>query len=777
MSRVLLKYLICLLLAGITFAVFFGVAHCTFITLDDRVYVVANPPVQHGFSSSSVKWAFQTLHAGYWIPVTWLSHMLDCQLYGLNPAGHHVTNLIFHIANTVLLFILLQRLTARLWPSAFAALLFAIHPMHVESVTWVTERKDVLSAFFFLLTLLAYTRYTQLALRRAGQQVPVAAASLSKRHSRPAAVPSPLPLVAPVQTGGRGEGQGEARANSQSESRLLKSVYFVIALFFFTLGLMAKPMLVTLPFVLLLLDYWPLDRFSQSAIRLRQLAVEKLPFFLLAAFFSYVTFLAQRNAGAVKPTLEYSLAERLGHVPVSYVWYIFKLFWPAGLSIFYTFHQAAALGIAAASLLLLAVTVFALARARKSPFFLFGWLWFLGMLLPVIGLVQAGDQAYADRFSYLPYIGLFIIIAWGVPDLLAKIPFRSSVSISSSSDANLQLAAPKPGEGGSAPGVRQWVIGIAATLVSMACFARTIQEVQYWKDGPTLFKRALALYPDNDMAWALLGSEYELQGRADKALDCIKHALTLNRHFDLGWEYVGYLLAQKKDYAGAEKAYQTALSLMWYRGDRIDTYNRLGDAYAADQKYPQAAAAYQSSLALEAGQADVQTKLGQCFLKSQEPDQAQAAFQAAIDLQPDNPDALIGLGMISQSSGFSSDAVAEYGKALEADPDSLVALNNLAWLLATDSDPALRNGSQAVSLAEHACQLTHYKKAFMIGTLAAAYAEAGRFDDAVAAAQKAHDVALANGEKDLAARNTELLQLYKSHRPYRAETGRPNSKK
>ncbi|HEX3626370.1 MAG TPA: tetratricopeptide repeat protein [Verrucomicrobiae bacterium] len=735
-QRPAFKVLICLALAGITFAAFAGVAHCSFITLDDRVYVVANPPVVHGFSWSSVKWALQTFHGGYWIPITWFSHMLDCQLYGINPAGHHVTNLIFHIANTVLLFLLLQKLTARLWPSAFVALLFGIHPMHVESVAWVAERKDVLSAFFFFLTLLAYAHYARSSAGEDGR---------SKMGDG-----TPEPAVRPP---------------SSILHHPSWMFFYCLSLVFFVLGLMSKTMIVTLPFVLMLLDFWPLKRFSHSAIRIRQSAMEKLPFFVLAAIFSYVTVLAGRLVGAVKPTAEYSLADRFGHVPVSYCWYVLKLFWPTNLSVFYAWHKGtdSSFDIAGAVLLLLAVTVCAIAFIRKYPYFLFGWLWFLGMLVPVIGLVKAGDQAYADRFVYLPYIGLFIVIAWGVPDLVYALGLNRVPTVKASANPHSAIRIP------------QYLLWSAAAAVAIACFARTVCEVGYWKDGDTLFHRSLKEDPKNGMAWAVLGSEYEIQGENDKALDCIRRSLELDNQFNLAWEYLGYLLARKKDYAGAEKAYQTGLSLMWYKGDRIDTYNRLGDALALDAKYAEAAAAYQSSLSLEASQPEIQTKLGQAFMKNNEPDKAAPVFAAAIDLQPDDADAYVGLGMISQSSGFDSEAVSEYGKALQADPNSLIALNNLAWLLATDSDPALRNGPEAVSLAEHACQLTHYDKAFLIGTLAAAYAEAGRFDDAVAAAQKAHDGALANGERDLAERNSQLLQIYKSHKAYHAEAKKPTS--
>jgi tetratricopeptide (TPR) repeat protein len=266
------------------------------------------------------------------------------------------------------------------------------------------------------------------------------------------------------------------------------------------------------------------------------------------------------------------------------------------------------------------------------------------------------------------------------------------------------------------------------------------------------------------MAWAALG--FEMRNDSAKAIDCEKRSISVNSQFAPAWNYLGGLLTNKKDYAGAEDAYQTALSLTWLKSDRIYIFKRLGDAFEDDQKYSQAAAAYQSSLALDPRQADAQTKLGQSLMHANQPDAAAAAFQTAISLQPTNSDAYLCLGMISQGTGFDSDAIGQYRNALKADPNSILALNNLAWIMATDSDPALRNGSEAVSLAECACRLTHYQDAVYIGTLAAAYAEAGRFDDAVTTAQRAHDVALAHGDDQRAARNAQLLQIYKSHHAY-----------
>ena len=625
------KYLICLLLAGITFAAFAGLAHSSFLTLDDSTYVVANPHVQGGFSWGAVKWAFSTFTEGNWHPVTWLSHILDCQLYGLSPAGPHRTNLALHIINTVLLFLLLERLTARLWPSAFVALLFGIHPMHVESVAWIAERKDVLSTLFFMLTLLAYVHYVELS---QGKDSALRKSELNPPHKT-------------------------KQDNRQSAIGNRQLVYYSLALLFFAFGLMSKPMLVTLPFVLLLLDYWPLRRVASqqnsSLITHHPLLLEKIPFLLLSAVSSYITFLAQKSAGAVKPTIEYSLADRFGHVPVSYAWYILRIFWPTNLSVFYPHQANSGLQILSATAFLLAITLLALICIRTFPYLLFGWLWFLGMLVPVIGLVQVGDQAFADRYAYLPYIGLFIIVAWGVPDLLACL-FLSSKPSAAPGTSSILHPPPSP------------LLWTAAAAVAIACFIQTVQEVGYWKNGVALFERAVAVDPKNSVAWALMGAEYSEQNSNSQAIECLNRSLALRGNSYLAWQWLGMALGQKGDYAGAAHAYRMALG---------------------------------------------------------------------------------------------------------TDINSVMTLNNLAWLLAAAPDASIRNGPEAVTFAERACQLTRYQEAMAIGTLADAYAEAGRFDDAVTAAQKAQDVALADGQNSLAAENAQLMELYKSHQAFHMAATEP----
>ena len=355
-----------LVLALTTTAVFYQVCTYDFVNYDDFMYVYKNPNIQAGITLKAIKWALTVGYASNWHPLTWLSHMLDWQLFGPKAGGHHLTNLIFHIANTLLLFIVLKQMTHRLWPSAFVAALFALHPLHVESVAWVAERKDVLSTFFWMLTMWAYVRFV----------------------GRP------------------------------------KIASYLLVVVFLALGLMSKPMLVTLPFVLLLLDYWPLSRLSQkhgkagTKCSLSYLLIEKIPLFAIVLASCIVTFIVQEKGGAMPTTKNYDFFIRLANASISYLQYIIKMIWPARLAMFYPHpgQNVSILYAVISAALLLAVTILILRFAANRRYLVTGWFWYLGTLVPVIGLVQVGDQAFADRYSYVTLTGLFIIIAWGLPN-------------------------------------------------------------------------------------------------------------------------------------------------------------------------------------------------------------------------------------------------------------------------------------------------------------------------------------------------------------------------
>jgi len=686
------KWFVCFALALVTFAAYAPVARNGFIGFDDPRFVVSNSHIQRGFSWSAVKWAFRAFDSGNWHPLTWLSHMLDCRLYGLNPAGHHLTSLAFHIANTLLLFLLLQNLTARLWASAFVALLFGIHPMHVESVAWVFERKDVLSAFFFLLTLLAYARYVELT---------------GKRSSK-------------------------------------SGLVYGLTLLLFAFGLMAKPMLVTLPCVLCLLDYWPLRRFrfplqSQSVAVFRRLAFEKAPFFVLTAISCVLTFLAQSRSRSIVPAAAFPLEARLAHVPVACAWYVCKLFWPAKLSIYYSLDASqmhAALfseTVVGALALMTIVTWLAIRLVTKEPCLLVGWLWFLVMLLPVSGLIQVGNQAYANRYTYLPYVGLLIMLAWGLPAFLAKWRYSQAFLLA------------------------------GALLAATACFKLTVDQVRLWENPQKLDEQAIAVDENNWIVWDNLGWVFMTQGDWDKSLVCLRRATAINPVFYLSWGRLSSVLYIKGELSEAQSAFQKALL---HTPNKPELYDDFGDWFLATGHFEDAITNFQNALKLAPDQPEIDKKLGRAFAGRHENDQAIIQFQNALRLQPDDADAELDLAMVLADNRQVADAISHYRRSLELAPDSVTALNNLSWLLATTSNPRLRDGGEAVRLAEHACQLTRYRKPFLVGTLAAAYAEAERFNDAVTTAQKAHDLALAQGQNGIAARNKELMALYQTGRAY-----------
>ena len=439
--------IVCALLALVTLLVYLPVRHHAFVDYDDLDYVTENPMVQAGLTWSGFQWAFTTLDASNWHPLTWLSHTVDCQLFGLNAGGHHLVSVLFHATNAVLLLLLLWRLTGAFWQSAFIAALFAWHPLHVESVAWVAERKDVLSTFFGLLTLMAYVRYAQ---RRA-------------------------------------------------------KVDYLLALFFFACGLMSKPMLVTLPFVFLLLDYWPLRRVTGNGWQVTgdkkpvgklstrnssasafgcgatapkrseggQLStiLEKWPFFALAAASCVVTFVAQQRGEAVAPLEKYPLSSRIENAAVAYVKYLFNSVYPVNLAVIYPLPKEIPWVQVVGAMMVLAVISWVIWRARRQrPYLLTGWLWYLGMLVPVVGLVQVGLQSMADRYTYLPLIGVFIGVVFGLGDLAKKLRLKSTVLI------------------------------LVAVFVLAGCLFATARQLRFWRDGETLFERALAVTKDNPIA-------------------------------------------------------------------------------------------------------------------------------------------------------------------------------------------------------------------------------------------------------------------------------------
>lgn len=660
------KLLLCLLLGLLAGLAWWPVARCGFVGLDDSTYVTGNPQVQAGLNLKGVAWAFRTMHSANWHPLTWVSHMLDVQLYGLQPAGHHLTNFFLHLACTVLLFLLFNRMTGAPWRSAFAAALFALHPLRVESVAWVSERKDVLSAFFFLLTLWAYVRYVEVqSLKSQVQSQPPA----SVQHRR-------------------------------------ASIFYLLALLLFALGLMSKPMIVTLPFVLLLLDYWPLDRFRRktqdaSLETLLPLVREKLPFFFLAALSCVVTYAAQHFGGAVMSTVELPLSGRVANAVVSYTRYLSKTIWPDNLACFYPRPEHWPLWqVAGAALLLAAITALVWRRLGSHRYLATGWFWFVGTLVPVIGLVQVGEQALADRYTYIPSMGLSLLVAWGLGDIAFRWPRLKPLV------ASLSIV----------------------TLVALMLVTRG--QIPYWQNSEALFRHALAVTKDNSWVHCLLADTLAGTGSFEEAEAQCREALRL-----------------KPGYPEVQILYANVLT----RG----------------KKYEEAIAVLSQVLQETPADPVAHYTLGSVLSQKGNSSDAIAHYRRALDLKPAYGEARFHLASLLAQQGDASGAVTEYRQGLRWQPDDPDALNNLAWILAANANPALRNGSEAVRLARRACELTRYQNPMLVGTLGAAHAEAGQFDDAVATAQKARDLALASGQKDLADRNQRLLELYQSHQAYR----------
>jgi len=642
--------LVCLGLVTVTWAVFGQTLAHDFVNFDDHVYVYENPLVIRGLSAEGIIGAFTHTHARNWHPLTTLSHMLDCQLYGLNAGGHHLTNVILHTISVLLLFLVLKQMTGAFWQSTFVAGVFAIHPLHVESVAWIAERKDVLSAVFFMLTLAAYARY--------------------------------------------------ARAPSAPR-------YLLVALLF-AFGLMSKPMLVTLPFVLLLLDYWPLGRLggqkSEVGSRLRRLITEKIMLFALSALSCIATLFAQ-GPSAID---QLPFLWRLNNTFVSYFTYIWQMLWPARLAVFYPHpnDRLPLVEVSAAIAFLVGVSLLVIYLRRTKPYLVTGWFWYLGMLVPVIGLVQVGEQAHADRYTYLPQIGLYIMIAWTVGNLLLE----------------------------STPRVRGALIGVAAALAIVSLGVRAFGQASYWKSSETLWNHTLTVTGDNDVAHNNLGFLFLRRGELDKAISEFQAALNIRS-------------------TNIETHYSLGAALI---------QNNLGNALARKHVWDEAIDHLQEAVRLRPDYADAYFNLGSVLFQQGRIDQAIAQWQKALAIRPTDAEAHRSLASALRKEGKLKEAIAEYEQALNVVPEDSVALNNLAWILATSSDASMRDGARAVTLAGKAVQASGGRDPNFLRTLAAARAEAGQFAEAVATAEAAKALASTQDKPELTSRLEEEITLYRA---------------
>ncbi|HWC58135.1 MAG TPA: tetratricopeptide repeat protein [Verrucomicrobiae bacterium] len=873
---------ICVGLAALVWIAFGQAIHFGFVNFDDDVYVYKNEHVTSGATGTGVHWAFTHVHSSNWHPITWLSHMLDCQFYGLNAGGHHFTNILIHAITCVLLFLLLRRLTGFLWRSAFVAAVFAIHPLRVESVAWIAERKDVLSGLFFVLTIAVYVWYA----RRAW--------SLAR--------------------------------------------YLAVVLMF-SLALMSKPMVVTLPFVLLLLDYWPLNRFiaSENHSLPWRCILDKIPLLALSAAMCAITVLAQHEAVSPLP-----LSLRLSNAAVSAVVYLRQLLFPSGLVVLYPFpeHGLPQPEIFLACGLLIAISASVFLVHHKHPWLLFGWLWYLGMLVPVIGILQVGAQAHADRYTYLPQIGLCIALTWSIAELVARWrPYQVAVSGVSAAvvimlvvcahqqtmywqnsrtlwtralaftsdnivaqnnlgnalldEGKVDEAIPhfkearriKPEDAKAAFNLGNALIQKGELSEGIANLSQALQlkpdyaEAHINLGGAFLktgkvddavdhFQKALQLEPAQPSAWNDLGYAQLQQGSAEKAAECFRKALQLDptqpvtqdniantlmqqgkvdeaisyyqkalqlkpgfaeAEYNLGTAFVRKnnladamvhfqkALRLKPDYANAaynigialfhqdkaDEAVPFFLKAIQINPDYAEAHYNLGNALIRQGKVEDGIAQFRQALKIEPGQLMTRNNLGYVLLQSGKVDEAVAEFKQVLQTQPGNananfnlgnailrkgnadeavehlrqalqrePDlaeAHYSLGTALLQQGHETEALTQFQQAIELRPDYSEALNDLAWELATAPLPSTRDGNKAVEFAQRADQLAGSKDLDILDTVAAAYAEAHRFAEAIRTARQAIAFAHSSGQENRVAQLSSELALYQAGQPFHRE--------
>lgn len=616
-----------LLLFGITLALYWPTRYFNIVYYDDPLFVTDNPEVAGGLNWQGFKWAMTSITTANWQPVTNLSFVLTHQFFGTDPGAEHLVNVFIHAANAVLLFLALAQLI-RLRPDsstspanmrcAVVAAIFALHPLRVESVCWITERKDVLFAFFFFIAVLAYAKFVEWQNER-------------------------LPHV---------------------------WIWHVTALIAFGLGFMSKAMIVTLPFVLLLLDFWPLQRFTIFDFRFKifRLIREKFLFFATAFLFSLLTFWIQQTHAAVVPLEKLGAFERIENAVISYVGYLGKFFWPPNLAILYPYPRGFDFTtFAVSALLLLTVSTLCLLKLRQKPFLAVGWFWFLGTFVPVIGLVQIGETAMADRYTYLPLIGIIISLVWLVADW-----------------ADYSL-------------LRKFFLTLATIFILTILTILTSQQIQFWRNTVSLFEHTIDVTGENPSAQVGLAIGLEHENKLREAVLHYRIATAIAP----GNEQARYNLAVCLDKTGYYVEALTEFESLLLAGYRRDDYSA------------------------QLNFADVFSHLGHY-----------------------------------------NDAVYHFERALQLKPDSIEVLNNFAWLLATCPDKQVRDGNRAIGCAKRACELSEYKKTVCIGTLAAAYAEAGQFDDAITTVNKAITNARQDGERELEVKNSQLLKIFQEHKPY-----------
>ena len=602
---------ICLVLIVVTLAAFWQVRNHEFVHLDDHEHITENRHLYQGMTLEGVVWAFSFTDVAYWHPMTWLSLMLDYELYGLSPSGYHLTNLLLHILSVLFLFLALRRMTGSIWQSGFVASLFALHPLNVESVAWAVERKNVLSSLFLMLTLWTYARYVERS------------------------------------TPGR----------------------YLLVLLVFALGLMSKPTLVTVPFILLLLDYWPLNRLQpvptgghfeqpptnsllssgRKSLAFR-LILEKVPFFVLATIAILLTVLSSQHLEALVATTSVPLSLRIGNGLISYVSYIGKMVWPSNLAVFYPPPETIPWWqVAAAILFLIILSLLVLRTLKTRPYLAVGWLWYLVTLVPSIGLVQAGLwPAMADRFAYVPLIGLFVMVAWGVPELLAKYRYQRIV-----------LAA-------------------SATILLASFTVVTMLQVRHWQNSFTLFQQTVKVTANNYVAHDSLGNALAQKGMLEKAIGHYQEALRINPNLVNTHNNLGVALLKRGEINRAIAQYYQALRL---KSDSAETHNNLGVALFNLGQLDKAIGHYLTAIKLDPNFGKAHNNLGNALARKGKLDEAISQYSRALELKTDYPEAHNNLGVALAQQGKMDEAIVQFDQALRLKPDYAQARTNLGYAL------------------------------------------------------------------------------------------------
>ena len=620
-------------LSLLVIVVYARAASFDFINLDDNLYVYANPALQHGLSWDAFAWAFTSFWSANWHPLTWMSHGLDVQLFGISPGPHHAVNVVFHLINAILVFVVFRRMTGQDWQSLIVAALFAVHPAHVESVAWISERKDVLSTMFWLLTMLAYVSFAT-------------------------------------------EHRGVKRWPTATW-------FYVLTIFLFALGLMAKPMLVTLPFVLLLCDYWPLNRLRDAKDFWPRL-FEKTPLFALTTLSSVVTFLAQRSTGAVETLDSLPLVTRLENALVSYAKYVLMSFYPADLAVYYPYDNAIpSWQVAFATVLLIAISAICIYQIKRRPFLIVGWLWFIGTLVPVIGIVQVGSQSIADRYTYVPYMGLFLMLVWGFASIADE------------------------------GGFRRRSFGAFAVVAVLVFTGLAYRQVSYWRGNESLYRHTLSVTTNNHIIEHNLCHHFMTIDRLDEADLLCRQAIDGNPNYNEPYNTLGIIELKRGNYPEAEKAFQSSIALSpkylypivnltqaQLRQGKIadaeatlstaieyndgapnpaiaDALSEIAAAYSAQENYERAANNLRQLVSLSPADIRAHSRLALTLYLLKSYDAGEAETQAALLLDDQNAEVWNTLGLIKLAKSDNVSAATAFERAIAIDPNYSDAKENL----------------------------------------------------------------------------------------------------